>query len=1023
MAQFKSYAQAGGLQPIQLPDVAAQFEKKAAKELQYLKENAAYSAAQDQRMEAAIANVQKVEEQSRQRNDEIERESRQRVQDQIQANYKTSIQNIANASDKELKTLEALSTFSTKAGEVLQNVYKNIEEGKRLTVHQGLYATGLSYSELMELHKLDRNMTDQALAENTFIKGLMEKSDVSIQQLRYLMKHSHASYWNDSVALTQAMGSNYLSEVNQNMDTEFMFEGKPVTLTQAQQTGDDRSLQYILSNIRSSYMRSSGMLNMSPQVAAQHAHPLMKSIEAQLMSETNKQFKSLAANRAQESEFNAFYQLESKGGFNEIWSWFESQPNRALAKNQVLSYLNSRAASSPDAVSEMLMQLGSITTVINGKEVFLADLWGPQLQEIKKSVADTIKLNKQGEVLRESEENDAYEDMIKEAITAGQVTSQADVEAIKEAFFKQYGRVLNSPYLDEFSKNYTTDARFIKEKVAVLEKFASLGLLDMETYQRHSLGLPTEVQARYQATAAQREKQYEEVGGLKTYYTMIRNLVTSPPEIANRGGNADPHWSVTKKEAEMQSKFKTLFDKYRLVMPAAQAAETAFGMVEKEFTNMMKNPNAVSKSPGSFGGYADIIARDTSPQAKASNHRLAQIEASIHRNGKNLQAVATETWTKQQLEGVLKSATRPGWTPNSSQLATEIARRLHTTPYAVFNAALKGHGLGELPMPAALQASPTAPNPKLLQKLQQYFRTSAAEALSTRTMISTKAYREDLVPKGYGAMVTAAATAAGINPTYVAALAHAENGKWDANLFSGGGYSWDGVNAGVGLMQLNQEYHGTGATVQEREQSLKDPQLNLRLGAGILSNLYRKYGNWKDTVYAWNMGEAGFSNWVASGRPVTQQSNKAKDLYGRFEQARARYGDTEALRSPGTIRNSMLRLVYKSGNIGPTSTGAHLDVKQVGGGRFNPKDLDNYVVVQDPELGEVPLGSVPITNTYDQHVARGSHGIDYGLYANTKVFLKNGAQVVSSTPTEHGDKLIIKLPDGRQFSFLHGLTN
>ena len=119
----------------------------------------------------------------------------------------------------------------------------------------------------------------------------------------------------------------------------------------------------------------------------------------------------------------------------------------------------------------------------------------------------------------------------------------------------------------------------------------------------------------------------------------------------------------------------------------------------------------------------------------------------------------------------------------------------------------------------------------------------------------------------------------------------------------------------------------------------------------------------------------------------------------------------------------MRRAVYTSGNICPTSTGAHLDVKQVGGGSFNSGDLDNFVMVQDPELGEVPLGQVPITETFDGHVARGSHGIDYGLYANTQVFLRNGAEVVSSTPTEHGDKLVIKLPDGRKFSFLHGLTN
>ena len=113
-------------------------------------------------------------------------------------------------------------------------------------------------------------------------------------------------------------------------------------------------------------------------------------------------------------------------------------------------------------------------------------------------------------------------------------------------------------------------------------------------------------------------------------------------------------------------------------------------------------------------------------------------------------------------------------------------------------------------------------------------------------------------------------------------------------------------------------------------------------------------------------------------------------------------------------------LVYTAGNIGPTSTGPHLDVKQVGGAQFAPSALDNYIEVDDPELGVVPLSRVPITGDFASHTARGSHGIDYGLYSGTKIYAKNGARVISNTPTEHGDKLLIQLPDGKQYTFLHG---
>jgi hypothetical protein len=129
-------------------------------------------------------------------------------------------------------------------------------------------------------------------------------------------------------------------------------------------------------------------------------------------------------------------------------------------------------------------------------------------------------------------------------------------------------------------------------------------------------------------------------------------------------------------------------------------------------------------------------------------------------------------------------------------------------------------------------------------------------------------------------------------------------------------------------------------------------------------------------------------------------------------------------RVANAVRPSMVR-AYTSGNIGPTSTGPHLDVKRVDGGRFDPNALDEYVVVADPEFGQVPLGQIrELTNNvgdnFDEHVARGSHGIDYGLESGTEIFLKNGASVVSSEPTEHGDYVVIELPNGDRYSFLHG---
>ena len=163
-----------------------------------------------------------------------------------------------------------------------------------------------------------------------------------------------------------------------------------------------------------------------------------------------------------------------------------------------------------------------------------------------------------------------------------------------------------------------------------------------------------------------------------------------------------------------------------------------------------------------------------------------------------------------------------------------------------------------------------------------------------------------------------------------------------------------------------------------------------------------------------------------NGKEVTLTPEDQKILGDPTKGPQAKLSVINRILNPGmfqsasTMRAGSPFLVYTAGNIGPTSTGPHLDVKQVGGAQFAPTALDNYIEVDDPELGVVPLSQVPITGDFASHTARGSHGIDYGLYTGTKIYAKNGARVISNTPTEHGDKLLIQLPGGKQYTFLHG---
>lgn len=134
----------------------------------------------------------------------------------------------------------------------------------------------------------------------------------------------------------------------------------------------------------------------------------------------------------------------------------------------------------------------------------------------------------------------------------------------------------------------------------------------------------------------------------------------------------------------------------------------------------------------------------------------------------------------------------------------------------------------------------------------------------------------------------------------------------------------------------------------------------------------------------------------------------------------------EGYEFPTSSTNGSTSLVYKTGNIGPTNTGiGHLDIKQVGRGRFELDELTPYIKVEDPEFGMTSLKDVRVKTNYagdswDEHFARDSHGIDVGTYPGTSIFLTGGARKIGSKPTEFGDLVTIELPNGQQYTLLHG---
>jgi hypothetical protein len=238
-----------------------------------------------------------------------------------------------------------------------------------------------------------------------------------------------------------------------------------------------------------------------------------------------------------------------------------------------------------------------------------------------------------------------------------------------------------------------------------------------------------------------------------------------------------------------------------------------------------------------------------------------------------------------------------------------------------------------------------------------------------------------------------AATANGIDPAILAGLLETESG-FDKGARSGAG--------AVGIAQIVPKWHPNVDPT--------DPIASIHYAAKHLAGLRARFnGNMDEAIYAYNGGAGGI-----------RKSKENREYLPKVMKAAAKYGYNPTGNPWSNPIFLNPRVAYITGNIGPTSTGAHLDVKRADRGVMNPKELDRHVEVGDPQRGRVALSQVGTSDGEKEHRARGSHGIDYLTTGGSKVYLKNGAKVLSNTPTVHGDQLLIQLPSGQKYTFLHG---
>lgn len=883
MAKFKSYASPSGFKPLEAPDESNKYLQQGQQALRSMQRAMEFDLSNRDRYARATQNAQQMEMANRDMIFQQDTRNRQVVQQQINNNYQQTIRDAEVQGRQEIQTLQALSSFSETAFKALGEFNQKREEGIKLGVQQAMLKLGnLDTKSLMEIHKLDRNLTDQALAENQFIKGLLDKGNGSIQDIRYLMKNSNAKYWSESRSLAENIGVGYGNFVNQNYETKFKVrEGQEISYAEARATGDQEAQQTILSQLQSQYLKESGALNLSPQAASAYIHPQMRAFENQLQQASNAEYRKLADGEVQNNITRAIHQKISTEGAAGAAQWLASQPSgtqRRAAKANLLGYFATASAGDgwqdaqavwQDLLNQPIDEQGTTFGEFNQNDPQVIEVTRAFVQAKARAIQD-FNLE-QNEMM--TQRSMAEKDIIGLLESLPNGYTDADIDAA-EARLDEVAPGIDSQRLDSMRRNESTNALYREKIEKQLQDLADRGLLTEE--RLNNMGIPGTIAAKWRGMAQATSKDRADNNNFKPQMDALAALAKSPPTIQAKP-DGTYHWTVPLMTQQLQNRFLTKYSELKAAGDP-NAVNAALSFVQQEFASQASNPQFFSKDSTNLGGYA-AFAQAAKP-SNASTARMQWVQGSIARLGVKALDSNGSVFTISELNQLEKDMVKPGF--KMDPMAEYVGRQMGVDPFTVINRQRVAAGMTPMQLPESTATFSTTVNPELKRKLDAY----RTPELSTRAMTSTRTFNPSLIPKGMGQMVVTAAQTAGVAPSYIAALAEIES-TWDPNATSPTG--------AIGLMQIQQQWHPnyTGG---------KDPQANLTYGAQYYNQLLRKYGDPVRAAGAYNAGPGRFDEFLNSGRPLPQET---VNHMRKFSQALAKYGDVSQLQSRHTMRTSM----------------------------------------------------------------------------------------------------------------------
>lgn len=1023
--KFRGYAQQKGFQPIQAPfGVLSRMQEQTSRTLRGMQDNANALTTQRNDYENALrANAAK-EQQNRDQIYEFERQSNRAVHAASQRNLQLQKESLG---EPDIQTLSGLADLSKTISGLVSEYAENKKEADLLEGQNLVFQYGLNPQLISEYEAQKEQLSKSATAVNAAANQL-EFRGVPVEAIERFRGLSGWKLYGATRAYAQNGAQDYVIFRSTAADTPIPFNGGEITLASAKST---QEWEYANSYIRNEFLKSYNGINRA--LLNEHLYPKMRQAEAsERTAYHTARNKELAENRKEENGNLLLGNLQGADPGAGLIEWINQQAGndpamRGAKKREAFSeYINKWAGSgiitreTLDRIAEgsYVRADGQVRPIGEDFKIQLADAYDALFKREQREVSERE--------FKESEQKEADKNQIYDNIDQGLPLTNDVIKSLKEQWQQKY----NEP-APSWLNDLETQTLEYKDKQAIdlmLQNLENRNVLTTTELNRYRESHP-DLFKKYKAAAAIGDR----LGGLPKESTemAMRRINARIKDYLGQTGtdkvDSDAFLAASEKAQEIFN------EKVRYELSVGNSDPRTALEVARTYVFNLLNDGFLGKGPFQVKGqtangkfFPDLnSAQPFVFQGKTPNTVAAKKRADELRS-QEPSFVENNLFLNSQEQAQLKRLARGQGGSFPPILSSIVSGRVDVngnprTILDIANAQLRLMGEKPIGLSGAEQTFKGL-DPRWQLKLTQYPST----ANTYQAFASTNAYKPllDLIASresmGYGqyeamnrggraggTIAIGSANSVNVFGRGLSTMTVQEvmNLQRSEKIHAAGRYQIIGQTL-RGLMEGR--YGNTGVQPTDRFDAATQDKLAIALLKGRAGRFLTSGGSLNDAVTG--MGH----EWIGLQNPASRQL-----LAQRLQQLKVQL-QAPPIRQAEAMRTNV---VYRVGNIGPTSTGAHLHVGAADGGFFHRTFLDKYIQVGD-KRDPVSKGVTVDGGQFGAGRSYGSHKAwDFAFPDGTPVYLANGAQVVNSRTTQHGDELVIRLPNGRQFYFLHGKSS